>query len=98
MCRLRLFVLHLEGALVLRDEGCEAVVRELFVALLLLRAELLQHRALALARLEVPGVAGQLNPLVLLVLVRLDERRPLDHTAELLPVRGLEENGGRKKK
>ena len=92
LCRFSLLVLHLERALILRDEWRQAVLTELLVALLLLGAELLQHCSLALASLEVARVASQLDPLVLLVLVRLDEGRPLHHAAKFLPVRRLEKS------
>ena len=58
---------------------------KLLVAVLLLGAELLQDGALTFARLEVARVPGQLDPLVAPVLERLDERRPLDHAAQLAP-------------
>ena len=54
---------------------------ELFVAVLLLGAELLQDGALVHASLEVARVTCQLYPLVAPVLERLHERRPLHHAA-----------------
>lgn len=58
-------------------------------AQLLLGAHLLQHGALVGAGLEVALVAGQLHPRIALLLVRLEERRPLHDVAQLPPARRL---------
>lgn len=88
--KLTLFVVpRAENALELGHVFRQAVVHQFVVAGLLLRAQLLHDGALALARLEVARVPGQLDPLVLAVLVRLDERGPLHHAAELAPAGGL---------
>ena len=58
---------------------------ELFVAALLLGAELFEDGPLGFAGLEVPRVARQLDPLVLPVFEPLDEGRPLDHVPDFPP-------------
>ena len=64
---------------------------ELLVAVLLLRAELLQDGALTFPGLEVSRVPCQLDPLVAPVLESLDEGCPLDHAAQLAPTGRLKE-------
>ena len=84
-----LLILDLQGSLVLWDERLQAVPDQLFVALVLGGAELLHHGALPLPGLEVTRVSRQLNPLVLPMLIRLNERRPLNHAAKFSPFRWL---------
>lgn len=88
---LTFIVIKDQGSLVIRYVRADGVVVELLVAVLLLRAELLQDGALTFPGLEVSRVPCQLDPLVAPVLESLDEGCPLDHAAQLAPTGRLKE-------
>ena len=78
-------VVENQGSSVFGNVGMDGVSLKLFVATFFLSAEFFQDGPLAFASLEVARVPGQLDPLVLAVLERLDEGSPLDHVPHFSP-------------